>query len=183
MYKSDNNSWGLIAKIFHWGLAVFLIMQMSFGINIHFMEFSPFKGMLINNHKIFGTAILLLVILRLGWRFSNPKPSNKEVPMTHRVASGVIHVLLYLLIIWLPIQGMLLTWTGGYDVAILGLFTLPRLIGENLAFYEEFKGFHYTFTLILLFTFLIHLAGGLYHRYIDGDKYGIWKRMSFKKRS
>ena len=23
MYKSDNNSWGLIAKIFHWGLAVF----------------------------------------------------------------------------------------------------------------------------------------------------------------
>ena len=35
---------------------------------------------------------------------------------------GIIHVLLYLLILWLPIQGMLLTWIGGYDVVVLGLY-------------------------------------------------------------
>ena len=181
MYKANNNSWGIVAKTFHWGLAIFLISQMSLGINLHFMEFSLFKGTLINFHKIIGTTILLLVALRLGWRFYNSKPSNKEVPMFHRIVSGIIHVLLYLLILWLPIQGMLLTWIGGYDVVVLGLYTLPRLVGENFAFYEEFKGYHYTFTLILSATFLIHIIGGLYHRFLSEDKYGIWKRMSFKK--
>ena len=35
--KGSNNSWGLIAKIFHWVLAVFILSQIFFGINLHYM--------------------------------------------------------------------------------------------------------------------------------------------------
>ena len=40
-FKASQNSWGLIAKIFHWLLAILLIWQIFTGINLHNMEFTP----------------------------------------------------------------------------------------------------------------------------------------------
>ena len=181
MYKGTENSWGLVAKLFHWIIAILVFIQIAAGINLHFMESSMQKSSFIDIHKIIGSLILILVFLRLVWRFYNSQPSNDNVPFMHVVVSKFVHVILYILMIWIPIQGMLLTWTGGYDVSILGLFNLPRLVEENLMMYDQFKNFHYYFALLLTFTFIIHLSAGLYHRFIAGDKYGIWKRMSFKK--
>jgi len=71
-----------------------------------------------------------------------------------------------------------MTQAGGFDVKIFGIITVPRLIAENLDMYPIFKIFHYILWMALLATFLIHLIGGIYHRFSD-DKYGVWKRMSF----
>ena len=49
--KGSNYSWGLVAKIFHWTLAVFILSQILFGINLHFMDPSRVKGELIHFHK------------------------------------------------------------------------------------------------------------------------------------
>ena len=68
--------------------------------------------------------------------------------------------------------------TGGFDVKLLGLITIPRLISENLNMYPVFKNVHYILWILLLTTFVIHLIGGIYHR-LSGDKYRVWKRMSF----
>ena len=46
MYKANNNSWGLLLKLFT-GVSYIFNSQMSLGINLHFMEFSLFKGTLI----------------------------------------------------------------------------------------------------------------------------------------
>ena len=128
MYKGTENSWGLVAKLFHWIIAILVFIQIADGINLHFMEFSMQKSSFIDIHKIIGSLILILVFLRLVWRFYNSQPSNDNVPFMHVVLSKFVHVILYILMIWIPIQGMLLTWTGGYDVSILGLFNLPRLV-------------------------------------------------------
>jgi cytochrome b561 len=181
IYKGSENSWGLVAKLFHWVIAILVFFQVAAGINLHFMEFSMQKDSFIEIHKIFGSSLLILVFLRLMWRFYNSKPSNKDIPVMHVVVSKIVHIILYTLMILIPIQGMLMTWTGGYDVSILGLFNLPRLVEENLMIYDQFKNFHYYFALLLTFTFIIHLSAGLYHRFFAADKYGIWKRMSFKK--
>jgi cytochrome b561 len=71
-----------------------------------------------------------------------------------------------------------MTQVGGFDVKLLGLITIPRIIDENLNMYSTFKNIHYILWLLLLTTFLIHFIGGLYHRF-SGDKYNVWKRMSF----
>ena len=41
--KATQHSWGSIAKIFHWVLALLLIWQIFTGFNLHNMEFSPAK--------------------------------------------------------------------------------------------------------------------------------------------
>jgi len=177
MYKSSENSWGLVAKIFHWIVAILIIWQLFTGFNLSTLEFSPQKIAFIELHKIFGTFIFVFILLRLGWRFYIISPSNKNLPKLHRIISIIVHNFLYIIVILTIIQGTLMTQLGGFDVKLLGLITIPRLIAENLDMYPTFKSLHYSLWTVLLITFLIHLIAGIYHL-ISGDKYGIWKRMS-----
>ena len=71
MYKGSKNSWGLIAKIFHWVVALLIIWQLFTGFNLSILEFSPQKIAFIELHKIFGTFILIFILIRLIWRFYN----------------------------------------------------------------------------------------------------------------
>ena len=177
--KATQNSWGLIAKIFHWLLAVLLIFQIFTGFNLHNMEFSPTKIGFISIHKIIGTIIFTIVVLMLIWKFFNSKPDISKLNTFHRYASKVIHILLYALVIFIPFQGTMMTQAGGFDVQLLGTITIPKFIETNIEMYPVFVRFHYQSMIVLLVVFGIHLSAGLYHRFINSDKYGVWNRMSF----
>ena len=178
MYKGSANSWGLVAKIFHWVVAILIIWQLFTGFNLSTLEFSPQKIKFIELHKIFGTFILFFILLRLSWRFYNTAPSNNNLPKFHHIISTIVHNFLYILVILTTIQGTLMTQVGGFDVQLLGLITMPQLIAENLDMYPVFKNIHYILWMMLLTTFIIHLIAGIYHRF-SGDQYKVWNRMSF----
>ena len=74
----------------------------------------------------------------------------------------------------------MMTQAGGYDVKLLGLFTVPKFIETNTEMYPTFVQFHYQSMILLIVVFLIHLGAAIYHRFFNNDEYGIWKRMSFK---
>ena len=169
---------GQTGTLFHWMVAILIIWQLFTGFNLSTLEFSPQKIVFIEIHKIFGTFIFVFILARLSWRFYNTSPSNNNLPKFHRIISNIVHNLLYSLVIITTIQGTLMTQVGGFDVKLLGLITIPRIIDENLNMYSTFKNIHYILWLLLLTTFLIHFIGGLYHRF-SGDKYNVWKRMSF----
>ena len=175
--KGSKNSWGLIAKVFHWLMALFLFIQVCVGINLHYLNSSVLKGELIYFHKVFGTFILLLVFLRLVWKFYNPSPFNGDMSPFHKLTSNFVHIFLYLLIFLIPIQGMFLSWLGGSDVFFLGIIKFPRFIEEDFILHEKILNFHFTMTLVLIVFFLIHLLGSLIHIFIYKDKYKVWKRM------
>ena len=143
MHKGSEHSWGLITKIFHWLVALLITWQIFTGFNLNILKFSPQKIASIEIHKIFGTFILIIILLRLMWRLYNTPPSNKELPKIHRIFSSIIHNLLYALVIFSTIQGILMTQAGGFDVKLLGLVTFPQLISENLNMYPVFKSIHY----------------------------------------
>ena len=178
-FKASQNSWGLIAKIFHWLLAILLIWQIFTGINLHNMEFSPAKIGFIGIHKIIGTFIFTIVVLRLVWKFFNSKPNVSSLPKFHRYASTIVHTLLYALVIWIPFQGTMMTQAGGFDVQLLGIITIPKFIETNIEMYPTFVQLHYQSMIALIVVFGIHLSAGLYHRFSNSDKYGVWNRMSF----
>ena len=177
--KASANSWGLIAKIFHWFLAVLLIWQIFTGFNLHNMEFSPSKIAFIGIHKIVGTIIFTVVVLRLIWKFFNSKPDYSNLPKFHRYASKLIQILLYVLVVWIPIQGTMMTQAGGFEVKLLSLVTIPKFIPTNFDMYPSFVQMHYQSMIALIIVFSIHLSAGLYHRFIKSDKYGVWNRMNF----
>ena len=63
-FKGTKSSWGLIAKLFHWSLAILLFWQVATGISIHNMEFSPVKIGFItcdSNKVLIRLAILKII--------------------------------------------------------------------------------------------------------------------------
>ena len=177
--KGNKESWGVLAKIFHWSMAIFVIFQICIGINLHYLHASIFKGELIFYHKIIGTFILALIFFRLFWKFLNNSPNHQKLNIYHKIISNIVHILLYTLLIIIPIQGMILTWLGGGDVLFLGLFKLPRLIEEDFILYEEVLSYHFMMTILITILFFIHLSATLLHIFIYKDKYNVWRSMSF----
>ena len=96
------------------------------------------------------------------------------------IASKTVQIALYVLCLWLPIQGTMMTWAGGFDVYIVGLIKIPTLMAENKLMYPTFVDFHFISSMALLLLTIIHILAGLYHRIIINDKYGVWKRMAIK---
>ena len=181
-FKGTKSSWGLVAKLFHWSLALLLFWQVATGISLHNMEFSPLKMGFIITHKFFGTLVFSLVVLRLMWKYIfNTHPKYENIPLFHKLVSNLVHFVLYGLIILIPIQGTFMTWLGGEDVHLLGLIKIPPLIEENFFLYPQALAIHYYSALILTALFSLHIAAALYHRFIIKDKYGVWRRMSFSR--
>jgi cytochrome b561 len=74
----------------------------------------------------------------------------------------------------------LMTWAGGFDVYLVGLIQLPRLVAENKDMYPTFVQVHFFSSVALLVLTVLHVAAGLYHRMAIGDKFGVWARMAFR---
>ena len=72
-----------------------------------------------------------------------------------------------------------MTQAGGFDVKLLGIITIPKFIETNFEMYPTYVQFHYQSMIALIVVFGIHLSAGLYHRFINNDKYGVGNRMSF----
>ena len=181
--KGTKTSWGIVAKIFHWSLALLLFWQVATGISLHNMEFSPLKIGIISTHKFFGTLVFSLVVIRLMWKYIfNTHPKYEDIPMFHKIISNLVHFTLYLLVIMIPIQGTFMTWLGGGDVYILGLLKITPLIEMDFMLYTQALKIHYYSALSLTGLFSIHILAAFYHRLIIRDKYGVWKRMAFIKR-
>ena len=181
-FKGTKTSWGLIAKLFHWSLALLLFWQVATGISLHNMEFSPFKIGIIGTHKFFGTLVFSLVVLRLIWKYMfNTHPKYENLTLFHKLVSNSVHFLLYGLVILIPIQGTIMTWLGGGDVFLLGIIKIPPIIEMDFILYPQALKVHYYSALTLTGLFSLHILAALYHRLLIKDKYGVWKRMAFRR--
>ncbi len=181
-FKGTKTSWGLVAKLLHWSLALLLFWQVATGISLHNMEFSLLKISIIDGHKFFGTLIFILVVLRLIWKYLfNNHPKYTNIPIFHRVVSNFVHLILYGLVILIPIQGTFMTWLGGEDVFLLGLLKIQPLIEMNFMLYTQALKIHYYSAITLTAVFSLHIFAAFYHRYVIQDRYGVWKRMVFKR--
>ena len=85
MLKASPDSYGLIAKLFHWVLALVILWQLFTGINLNQMEPSVEKGQFIWFHQITGTFLFCGIGLRLLWKFYNRPVFEDNLPKRHRI--------------------------------------------------------------------------------------------------
>ena len=91
-------------------------------------------------------------------------------------------MLLYLICVFLPIQGSMMTWAGRFDVYLVEVIKLPVLIAENKAMYPSFASIHLAPSFLLLTLSPMHMAAGFYHLYMIKDRYNVRTRMALQVR-
>jgi cytochrome b561 len=167
--------YGSVAKLFHW--LVFALVAAQFVIAWTMPEIhrgTPAEG-LVAWHLSVGTAILLLIVLRLLWRLSHPAPAPIEGPQWQKSLSRLVHWLLYAILVVDPVLGWGNASSRGYPVTLFGVVPLPALFDKGSRLGHQLGDIHSTLAWVMLFLIGVHVAAALYHHFIAKD--GTLRRM------
>ncbi|CAA7617648.1 putative Cytochrome B561 [Magnetospirillum sp. LM-5] len=156
-------------KTLHWLMALLIIGLWVLGQVMGELPKGDFRGQVFGWHKELGVVILILVSLRLAWRLGAGVPALPDTMQgRERTAAHAGHILLYVLMILLPIDGILLSQSGGRAVMLAG-WQLPTLIGKNEGLHEVFEAAHGIMAWGLAILLLGHVGAALRHHYILRD--------------
>src|SRR3984957_2468716 len=135
--QNSETHFGFIAIILHWVMAILLIGLLVLGLYMVGLPISLEKLKFYGWHKEYGILALILVIIRIVWRFANITP-QLSLPLLEKLAARTVHWAFYGFMFAMPITGWLITSAAGLPVSFFGLFVLPHLIKPKYHFIKFF---------------------------------------------
>lgn len=162
------------ARRFHWIVVGLIAIQVPVGLYMVYRggTLNIWDGLtngLYSLHKLIGMVLLLVVVMRLGYRVVHGAPADEPTIETwHKIASALNHWGLYVLLLVVPALG----WLGvSYYPAldIFGVLKLPGLVAANQKTAEIVFQYHGYAAFALLALAAIHVAAALYHHLIRRD--------------
>src|SRR5690606_21016501 len=160
------------ALVLHWLIALALAFQLALGFAMPKDE----RGFaLFQLHKSVGVTILVLTLLRLGWRLTHRPPQAVEGGFSGFLARAV-HTLLYVFMIGAPLTGWALVSTAPIQVPTLlyGVIPWPHLpLPAGIS--ETVEETHELLAWIGIALIGLHVLGALRHQFLLRD--GLLRRM------
>lgn len=177
--KNTIDTYGALAKSFHWGMAVIILSLILVGFYMESMANSPQKFEIYTLHKSFGLLVLWLAGVRLIWRWMNEKPqAESSHAMWERLLARCTHGLLYVCMIGMPLSGWMMSAAGGHAVSFFGI-PMFEVIGKDPAFSKLMNQTHGILAYIFVGLIALHALGAMKHHFIDRDM--TMKRMMFER--
>ncbi len=170
-----------VAMSLHWLIAALLIANIGIAWYFNTLTGLP-KIAPTQLHKSIGITVLLLSLLRLGWRLVNPPPPLPvSVQGWERWAARATYALFYLVMIGLPLSGWAMVSASKfihiYPITLFGIVQWPA-IGPltTLAdprMHQAHKLFELTHGLLgkLAYALIVlHVLAALRHQFIKRDE-------------
>ena len=131
-----------------------------------------------NLHKSVGLRLLMLIVLRMYWRFTHRPPAFlNSMKLWEKHLAKATHHSLYLLMFLIPLSGIIMSAGSKYGIKWFGIKVIPGF--DDKAIRELFYEFHEIFGLLLLLILILHILGAVKHSIVDKD--GTLRRMWFSK--
>ena len=164
------NRYSTVSLILHWLIAALVVTQIGL-IMAHEATDGPISREFVNTHKSVGLSILVLTLIRLGWRIANPAiPLPVETPRWQKLAARTTHVLFYVFLLAMPLVGWAASSAGGREILWFGLFEWPLLpIGGGRDVARDLMDVHELAAKLLIALVILHILGALKHQFIDRD--------------
>lgn len=168
---TDHEKYTRSARFFHWLMAAGFAFMWACGYTMTewVEEDSALEELLFDLHISVGVTLLILLVMRMGVRRSNPPPALPSgISRLERIGAHVGHLALYGLPAIVIVLGWAETNFGGYTVQWFGL-AMPAVFpetGEPLQALAE--TLHRWFAYIMLAVAVVHVAAALKHRWVDG---------------
>jgi cytochrome b561 len=159
------------ARMFHWGIALIVFLMIPVGMIMIQQGLSrPVQDTLFIFHKNTGLTILILVALRLVYRWRNPPPPlPADLPGWQRLAAKSSHAALYALLLLMPIAGYVRVRAGGFPIEGLDAMGVGTLVPRSDALAETALRVHYFGALAIGALILLHISAAAYHAVIRRD--------------
>ena len=165
-----------VAIILHWVMAALILFMIWLGWN---MDGNEARYQL---HKSIGITLLFLTVTRILWRAANPPPPlPEEMPAHEKLASHLVHMAFYGLMLILPLAGWVLVSTSKFKVptVLFGSISWPHLPAPDFLRGEIahtiIETIHSKGAWLLIILLVLHVAGAVKHE-IGGED-GVLKKM------
>ncbi|MFN3818547.1 YceI family protein [Blastomonas sp.] len=160
--------YSLGAILLHWLIAAALAFQIVFADSLEGPR-GPDLFARFQLHKSVGITILLLSVLRVGWRLLAPRPAPVPGPKWAMTLSGLVHLGFYVVMIGAPLTGWILVSTSDIrvDTLLFGSVPWPHLPAPQWMG-EPAEALHEILPKIGIALFVLHVAGALRHQYLLG---------------
>jgi len=171
--REDRSRYSTVSILLHWTIFVLILANATFG---GWMEdaTAPADGLrYFALHKSVGITILLLSLIRLGWRFAHPwPPFPGGMAQWERILARGTHILFYVLMIGAPLLGWAAASAGGApEVPLYGAVPAPNLpIAQGKELSEALGGVHKLMVKAIYVVLALHVLGALKHHFLDRDE-------------
>lgn len=168
--------WSAGSIVLHWLMAAVIITAMTIGWIAEEMPRSLAKYELFVWHKSFGLLVLMLLLLRVLWRFRRTAPG---MPAGHAVwearAAAVSHGLLYLCMVAMPLSGWVINSAADVPLKWFSLLPVPSIAPADEGLERLAVLVHKSVLWVLLGVLAVHVAAALRHHFLLRDE--VLKRM------
>ncbi len=170
--KNTENSYGLVAVLFHWVIALGVIGLFALGLWMDGLTYyDKWYRTAPHVHKSLGVLLIFLVVVRLAWRLYNSRPAELvSHKRWEKIIARITHFLFYLLLFSMFFSGYLITTAKGQSLDVFDWFSIPAVVsdGENL---EDIAGeIHESIAFTIIGLAIVHALAALKHHFIDRDK-------------
>ncbi|MDT8386028.1 MAG: cytochrome b [Thiogranum sp.] len=169
MWCNTDDSYGRISISLHWLIAVAVIGLFALGLwMVELDYYDPWYQRAPELHKSAGVLLFGLVLLRLVWHYSNPRPRPVGSRWESRAAT-LAHASLNLLLLATLVSGYLISTADGRPIDVFGLFQVPATLA-GLQNQADLAGkIHELLSFILIGLAGLHALAALKHHFINHD--------------
>lgn len=177
--RPARSTYSTVAITLHWLIAAGVLTNIGLAWYFNTLsrteQFGP-----VALHKSIGITVLLLTLVRIGWRLANPPPPLPDhMQAWERWAAKATHFVFYVFLIAMPLSGWAWVSTSPllkhHPTVLFGILPWPALPTPGLdsdqvhAASKLFGRTHSVLALIAYATIALHVAAALKHQLIDRD--------------
>jgi len=163
-HSEDMKRYPFALRAIHWSMALLVACQFAFILVLHSLKSLEFGKTVLDLHRQCGTAVLLLMALRLGAMLAVRAPrSHGNLPLWQKAASHLVHLLVWAALAAQPILGMVTAWARGDTVSLFHLVNLPVLLQLSNEQGVILEGWHKWLAYALVALLLVHIAAVMFN--------------------
>ncbi len=169
---NSEDRYGAIPQLLHWTMVLLVIMAWLLGQFGDDLPRGAARAVGLFVHTSAGLAILLLLVVRLVWRFADPPPRPEQTPLGPwlDLAGRVVHYALYTLLVVVPVAGIVLQFARGDALSIFGLYEIASPWSKDRAFASAVAEVHELLANALVTLAALHAVAALIHHWVFRDR-------------
>ncbi len=166
MLATARSHYSPVAVFLHWAIALLIVTNIGLGLMMGAHIRSAFAY-----HQSVGLTVLLLSMVRLGWRLGHPwMPLPAQMKPWERLLARFVHVAFYVLIIAIPLLGWATVSAGARGAPAFWGAPIPRLpVAPERDLHETLGEAHVWLVWLTVALLAAHIAGAVKHTYMQKE--------------
>jgi cytochrome b561 len=159
--------WGSLARALHWLIAIGIFALIAAGLAQAGMEQGPEKTQLRMLHSSTALIVLVLMTLRIAWRWMNETPLHAAgFAAWQKLAATLVHWGLYATVFVQLLSGVLVTLTAGSGLPFYGIFKIHLGVERDEDAHHFWEEVHELAWIAIALLLVVHVLGALYNHFV-----------------